>query len=196
MNIYQSSSYLKESTKLFLTKTNFCFLSWFVEPLAFHSNPKSQNLSLKLTTWVCFFLVWFCCSLDFAGYISVSVLISAFLIWPRYLNSFLYNLFICLGNWFLFVYLMLIFFPVILFWPCHPFFAYLYCSLLCFVASSMKYLLFLSKFCSIYSQLIIISHLKSHILMPLCQPSFLSFIFKHCISENLGAYCVFMARFW
>lgn len=42
----------------------------FLEHLVFHSNPKSQNLSLK-PTWMCFFSVWFHCSVDFAGYISL-----------------------------------------------------------------------------------------------------------------------------
>lgn len=47
-----------------------------------------------------------------------------------------------------------------------PLFVPLYCSSLFLVISSMKYLLLLSKFCSVCPHLIIISYLKSHILLP------------------------------
>lgn len=96
----------------------------------------------------------------------------AFLIQIRYLSSFLYHIFICLAHWFLFTHLVLVFFPVILFWQCHLFLHTCTTPMFCFVASSMKYLLFLSKFWSIYPHLSIISRLKRHILMPLCQTSF------------------------
>lgn len=66
-----------------------------------------------------------------------------------------------------------------------PLFLSLYCSLVFLVTSSMKCLLLLSKFCSVYPHLIIISHPPAINL--LCQPIFpISSIFKHCLSEDLG----------